>query len=238
MIAALRALQDLIRNGNQHQLLQSYQTMKEIRSRNIQELIKILEQLRLYVDLTQKVTIISKDSGDFLIDLVDGSVNFTPLVCIKCNEQKSCKYSLRKICIVEHSEGWANFTFSRIDMLILSKIFAILYNQLPSHVIKQIRSLSDCFSKKSKLEMLENNVIREFQVEDFPFPHAPPIRGPIPPPEFSKPHLRFTPPPQQIKHTLDNPKLLKLRSSILKELRRLHQLIVLSKELGKSPSAS
>lgn len=234
MIAALRALQDLIQNGD-HPPSRN-ENNEDIRLRNLKELIVILEQLKLCVDVNHKLTIISKDSGDFIIDLITGTVNFIPIICIKCNEQKNCKYSIRKICIVEHSEGWANFSFSRIDMLILSKVIAILHDQLPDHVIKQVKSLSDCFNKKAKLEKLENNVIREFRAEDSQFPNAPPILGPISPPEFNKPHLRFTPPPQELKHTLDNPRLLKLRSSILRELKRLHQLIVLSKKLDTSAS--
>ncbi len=236
MVAAIRSLHDIIQNGGHVRHPKNYQGVKGNSSRNLMILFKILYDFGLFIDITQKITIISKDFGDFIVNLVNGTINFTPIICIKCNNQQNCKYILRKICIVEESEGWANFAFSKIDLLILSKIFAILYNQLPTHVMKQIKSQSDCYNKKLKVEMLENNIIRE--LNDCTFPQAPSIQGPIPPPEFTKMHLRFKPPPRQIAHTLDNPTMLKLRSSMLKELRRMHQLIELSKRFVSSPNTS
>ena len=243
MLAELRRLQNILCEQEYQRQGQNYQRSISNSQRSIKEVINILDMFGLFVDKNQKITIISKDNGDFFVNLIEGSVKFTPVICLKCKNLNRCKYSQRKVCIVENSEGWANYQFSKIDMLILAKIFAILFNLLPNHVSNQIKSLSDCFDKKPKIKTLENNVIQEIKralsidrTANLSFPHAPPIQGPIPPPRLDKPHLRFTPPPNQLKNQLNYPNMIKLRSSILKELRRLHHLIELSKKFGNSPN--
>ena len=238
MFAELRRLQDFLSIPECHCDGLPHHGNRDKSPRNFKELVKILASFGLFIDEKQKKTVISKDVGDFIIDLKTGNVKFSPIICIRCNEQKNCKYFLRKLCIIEHSDGWANCSMSKTDLFILSKIFAILYNLLPNHVINQIKSLSDCFNKRSRIKALENYVLQEIrdgignqQATYLICPEAPPILGSIPPPKSQKQQLRFTPPPQEIKYNLENPNMIKLRCSILKELKNLQKLMELSKTL-------
>ena len=244
MFAELRQLQNVLNSIEYRWQPYPHRNITDNSPRNFKAISELLVSLGLTIDVNQKNSIISKSNGNFIINLINGTVKFTPKICLECHEQASCKYSRRKLCIVEESDGicWANITVSKIDMLILAKIVAILYDLLPNHVLNQIKSLSDCFNKKPKIKTLENTVIREIRrifdeghPGNYSFPNAPPIQGPIPPPEFTKPHLRFTPPPQQIKENLKSPNMIQLRSSILRELKRLQQLMELSKKLSNSP---
>ncbi len=241
MFAELRRLHNVLSTHECQCDRQSYLGEVDYSPRNIQEVVKILKSFGIQIDESQNMAIISKDIGDLLINLQTGTVKFTPIVCIRCNEQNKCKYFHRKLCIIENSEGWANCSLSKTDLLILSKVFAILFDLLPDHVINQIKSLSNCFNKRARIKNLENQVMQEIentinfdQTEYLIIPEAPPIPGSNPPPQNLKPHLRFKPPPQQIKYNLDHPNMIKLRCSILKELKNLHKLIELSKSFDKT----
>lgn len=209
-------------------------------SRNIPELLRILESFEVEVDKYTKSVLIRKDFGNITINLNDGSVHYTPMICLQCDQQDSCKFMLknnRKLCIIADSKGWSNVAFSDTDILLLSKIFACLHDRLPSHVYNQIKSLSGCFNKKLRLEALENSVSEQIKL-DTGSSQIPPIFGPNPPPNRPYPLLRFSPPPQEIKYILQNPKLLKFRSQFLEELKDFYQLLALTRSLEEKPLKS
>ena len=151
MLTELRRLQTLLGRREYRRQPRPPLNIIDNTPRDFKDIFQILKNYGIFFDTRKRTAIISKDYGDFIVNLLDGTVKYSPLVCLKCVDLKTCTKTKRKLSIVGDSEGWANFTFSKIDMLILSKIFALIYEQLPTHVLKQIQSKSFCMNEESKI---------------------------------------------------------------------------------------
>ncbi|MFX1295138.1 MAG: hypothetical protein ACFFD2_09845 [Promethearchaeota archaeon] len=238
MLTELRQLYNILGRREYRQQPRTHQVEKKSISRNYKEITKILEEYGIFYDIGKKIAVVSKKDGNFFINLLDGTVKFSPTICLKCTNRKDCKKTERKICIVGDSEGWANFKLAKIDMLILSKIFALFYDLLPNHILKQIKTKSHCFIKESKIIPLDDCIFQELdnllRTENSLFAQAPPIQGPIPPPKFHNLNLQFNPLSKQIKHSSKSQEIIELKNIMLKELKRLKELMNISKCLSKS----
>ncbi|MHA1264061.1 MAG: hypothetical protein ACTSRS_02400 [Candidatus Helarchaeota archaeon] len=237
ILQELRRLQNIIpvpcANGQNVSLL-----FKRKEKRNLEELQHVFEQLGLAVIPHTNNILIKKKSGDFLINFINGNIFFTPRICIECTERKNCKYmknNNRKLCIIANSRGWANVSFSDTDLLILAKIYAILFDMLPNHVVNQIKSMSGCFNTRHKMQMLSNTLIQSMRNNDHHKikkvfdSQVPAVPGPLPPPENVNTHLQFTPPPRNLKYVLSSSNMIKARSDFLKELKYFFKLLQLSR---------
>ncbi|HUY01375.1 MAG TPA: hypothetical protein VMV49_17570 [Candidatus Deferrimicrobium sp.] len=199
-------------------------------NRDIQNLIEILGSFGFSISKNDTVLLLASENGNFSINLMDGSVIYKPLICLKCDKRNECKYSERKLCIIPLSEGWTNSNLSKNDILILSKIFAIYDNILPTQIRNQIKRESDCLNKKSKIMTLEDNLIQEYMRTYYTIQnskssifYAPPIQGPNTPPQI-KSSLRFSSNSEQINFPF------KLRTTMINELKRLQDFIEFSRK--------
>ncbi len=104
------------------------------------------------------IRIKNKNFGTFSIYLKNGNVYYFPIVCEKCKDKKCLTYKKAPffICIEAESgsHGWSNIKgFNQDELLILSKIFAILEGNektLPKSVLKQIKRVNICNKLKLK----------------------------------------------------------------------------------------
>ncbi len=235
MLAELRRLQAILGSNAHRRQPGSEQTEEKQIPRNYKELVRILRSLGLFVDVKNKIAIISKEQGDFIINLLDGTVKISPIMCIKCYDK--CQNIQRKLCIIGDSEGWASFNFSTMDLLILSKIFAIYYGKLPEHVLNQIRTKSYCFKQK----IVDESVIEELRfistanpLDNTHFTHAPPIEGPNPPPQLPDLNLRFPNTLLRTTRSFNHLNIAHLKNLMHQELKRLQDHIELSKSIKSS----
>lgn len=87
--------------------------------------------------------------GLFTIDLNDGNVIYESLICENCQKNESCRKKSnipkKALCIVADSLGWNNSYIEKDKLLLLSKIYAILHEKLPEHVINQMHEIQKCF---------------------------------------------------------------------------------------------
>jgi hypothetical protein len=114
------------------------ETTRIQRAMQIELLEGYLDDLGLPVE-QDSVQILSSEAL-FIINILDGNVSVYPLICEQC--QKYCK-KLGHLCIVKDSEGWSGELDSE-SLLILSKIYALLNNQLPSSIVNQIKTILQC----------------------------------------------------------------------------------------------
>ncbi|MDD1779236.1 MAG: hypothetical protein LUQ65_13805 [Candidatus Helarchaeota archaeon] len=158
--------------------------------RNLSPLLEELSSLGLRITPNENSLTIQKEYGTYRIDLRDGSVGFTPFFCEKCWTYVTCRFTRKKLCIIEVSQGWVNFPLLEVDLFILSVAFAIVYDLLPDKLLEQIRKFSLCeflvphdivikdyFPQwlKEFLDSVKNHLTY--------LPKAPPIQGPVPPPK-------------------------------------------------------
>lgn len=162
---------------------------KESNHRNLSSLIEVLNSLGLMIVPNEKFLTIPKEYGTYRINLLNASVEFTPIICKNCYP-RACIYATRKLCIVESSQGWVNFPLLKVDLFILSIVFAIQYDQLPETLLEQIKKFLRCLQQKPEALTLEDRLWQEFRqslssikIEITIFPQAPPIQGPVPPPK-------------------------------------------------------
>jgi hypothetical protein len=81
----------------------------------------------------------------FQVNLISGSVRFTPLLC------HGCAKGARKwtnLCLVAAGPGWSNTSLNQRDLEVLSKLHAIATESLPkdreSMVAKAVSAVSGC----------------------------------------------------------------------------------------------
>ena len=122
--------------------------------------------------INDKVEILNRH-GLFTIDLLSGNVIYESIMCESCEKGISCQKkqkSLRKkLCIVADSVGWSNFLIGGDKLLILSKILAILREDLPNHVLKQMQEIKLCLQlpKVENLKIPEIEPQVECDLEDY-----------------------------------------------------------------------
>ncbi|MBD3228916.1 MAG: hypothetical protein GF329_12075 [Candidatus Lokiarchaeota archaeon] len=118
------------------------------------KLKELLTELGFNVIDNKKVEILT-NRGIFTVNILNGKVYYEHFICEKCNQRYKCKkkikdYNIKKsLCIVrkDHS-GWSNVLDSKKQLLTLSKIYAIMEDQLPQHVINQMCSSIHCETGK------------------------------------------------------------------------------------------
>ncbi len=97
--------------------------------------------------IEDKVQILNK-YGLFTINLISGRVLYESLLCQECRNIEKCRKNdkaLKKsLCIVSDSMGWNNLYMTGDKLLILSKIFAIINEDLPQHVLIQMQEVTRC----------------------------------------------------------------------------------------------
>ncbi len=236
MLRELRRLQRIFGRG-QTQYRQNFnQRQRVTHTRNFKELFKILESFGIFYDAKKKIAIISKDTGDFIVDLLDGSVQFIPITCLKCTELQSCNHTRRKLCVIRDSTGWASFEFSQMDLLILSKIIAIRDDMLPDHVLNQIETKSQCLKQHLIPKLSDEYILHEpeplfcgSRSLTLTFPQAPPIQGSNPPPCPPNLEIQLEYPSTQVSPSYDSLNIVQLRNLMLRELRNLKNLMSFSK---------
>lgn len=135
------------------------------------EFRKILNNLGFNVIADKKIEILTS-KGIFTVDIINGKVYYEHYICEKCDKRKKCQnkikdYNVKKsLCIVrKESAGWSNVLNSS-QLLILSKIFAIMEDRLPDHVINQMRSSIHCEYGKLIFCQILNNLDKDVEVKN------------------------------------------------------------------------
>jgi hypothetical protein len=225
----LRSQIQIAHRPSRNQLKIKHESSQNI-NRNIQNLIEILESLGFSISKNESRLLLTRENGNFTINLIDGSVIYTPIICLKCAKREGCKYYRRTLCMVPLSEGWTNSNLSKIDLLILAKIFTICNNMLPIQIRNQIKRESDCLNKNSDIMTLEDNLIQEYMYSYYTIQnskstlfYAPPIQGPNTPPPI-KPILRFSSNSRQMNSSF------KLRTTMIHEIKRLQDFTEFSRK--------
>lgn len=96
----------------------------------------IIESIGATINPTHTNAVLENDLGVFNINLHNGSVSFIPGHCNSCSN--SCKTSL-SLCIVQRAPGWSSYELSSNQLLIIAKIYALKYQNLPKHVNDQMK---------------------------------------------------------------------------------------------------
>ncbi|MFW9919925.1 MAG: hypothetical protein ACFFED_10015 [Candidatus Thorarchaeota archaeon] len=96
---------------------------------------------RIGTTIHDSTTRIELDFGSFEVNLKNGGILYSPVMCKHC--LRECKRESR-ICIIGVDRGWASDEIGDRALLIIAKIWAIASSELPQHVQKQIRFASQC----------------------------------------------------------------------------------------------
>jgi len=134
-------IQEVLQTLRQSQLYIERKRLDSIRRQRILqiELLKnYLTEMGLSIE-EDSVQVLSSEAL-FVINILDGNVSVFPLKCEQC--QKTCKKE-GHLCVIKDSEGWSGELDSE-SLLILSKIYALINNQLPPHIINQIKTITQC----------------------------------------------------------------------------------------------
>lgn len=89
----------------------------------------------------------NKRWGNFFVWLKTGDVYIIPKICLNCSLRK-CKFKKNKkrhVCIAASSKGYSNNEeLHQKELLILAKIYAIIYSQLPKDVVEKLDKFNKC----------------------------------------------------------------------------------------------
>ncbi|NVM54465.1 MAG: GTP-binding protein [Candidatus Helarchaeota archaeon] len=136
----------------------------EWKKQRLETLMIALEEMNFCINDQDEVEILTRQ-GIFSINILNGAVYFESIICSKCNNH-SClykKHARRKsLCIVSAGTGWSNQELQHNELLTLAKIFAIIENDLPAHVLNQMRQVEECidFSDTTEEQHLPENDIQ------------------------------------------------------------------------------
>ncbi len=124
---------------------------------NVKVLLKFIKQIDIDIEIdydSEWISIENEKYGQFLIYLRNGRVYLTPKTCLTCKKKikKKCiKFQKAPyfICIEAENDGWTNIKgLTSSELLVISKIFAIKYNNLPKTVLDQIKKINLCMRMK------------------------------------------------------------------------------------------
>ncbi|MDD1779238.1 MAG: hypothetical protein LUQ65_13815 [Candidatus Helarchaeota archaeon] len=117
------------------------ETIRKQRSIQIELLKDYLTEMGLSVE--HDAIQILRSEALFTVNILDGNVSVIPLKCDQCQKyQTTCKKEWH-LCIIKESDGWSDDLDSD-SLLILSKVYALLSNKLPPHVLNQINNILHC----------------------------------------------------------------------------------------------
>ncbi|MHA1264059.1 MAG: hypothetical protein ACTSRS_02390 [Candidatus Helarchaeota archaeon] len=136
-------IQDAIQSLYEEQQRSELERLEHLRLKRAKQIEFIKEYLKLMnVPFSNDIVQIFSSKALFEINILTGDVRVFPLQCDQCN--KACKKrGNNRLCIVPASTGWST-DLDNNSLLILSSIYAIINNQLPLHVTKQIRQIIRC----------------------------------------------------------------------------------------------
>ncbi|TFF97852.1 MAG: hypothetical protein EU547_03215 [Promethearchaeota archaeon] len=109
------------------------------KNKNFKHFIKIIKSLEIELDKENRYAIIKKCNGLFKIDILKNSVKFIPRECENCKNK--CYFLNRSLCIEKRTIGWSNLNLNDSQIFILSIIYAIKSNNLPSNILEQIKRI-------------------------------------------------------------------------------------------------
>ncbi|MHA1264570.1 MAG: hypothetical protein ACTSRS_04965 [Candidatus Helarchaeota archaeon] len=186
-------IRELLENAIQR-VQQRRELMQKPTKRDLPFFYKILTEMAVDLSPTLNCAFVHKFYGMYEINLKNSDVYFIPSHCLGCNLK--CSNRKRHICIVQSDNshpGWSNTLLTSLDLLILSKILALEYDQLPLHVQQQINRSFFCYppstNPRSPHGNLRDQMLAELhrlrqnsreQEGNFYIPHPPPQA--IPPP--------------------------------------------------------
>ncbi len=124
--------------------LERMEKMREKRAIQLELIKEVLEDLDIPVE-GDTVRILSSKIL-FTVNIITGNVNAYPLKCDNC--RRTCKKP-KNICIIRASDGYSD-DLDNQSLLIISKIYAIVNNELPEHVRNQIKNILRCTTYKPK----------------------------------------------------------------------------------------
>lgn len=130
-------LQDL-HNAQLHSEIDRREAIRKKRHNQIRNISEILNEMAVPIE-QDSVQIISSEAL-FVINIVTGIVEVFPLKCDQC--RGPCKKTGR-LCIIRANEGWSQ-DLDQDSLLILSSIYALINNQLPTHIRDQIKNILRC----------------------------------------------------------------------------------------------
>jgi len=109
----------------------------------LKKFITILEEMKYHVDDKYQVDILTQ-RGLFTVNVKGGTVLFEPNFCKSCL-RGTCKTREsdqgKPLCIVSEGRGWSNIELDSGQLLVLSKIIAIAEDNLPDHVLDQMKNM-------------------------------------------------------------------------------------------------
>ncbi|MHA1309574.1 MAG: hypothetical protein ACTSQO_01495 [Candidatus Helarchaeota archaeon] len=136
----------------------------EIKKQN-EKFKEVLTELGFNIKNNKRIEILTA-KGLFNINIFTGKVSYDHYICEKCDKNKTCKEKLKNyhvkksLCIIRKDDpGWSNI-LNQNQLLILSKIYAILEDKLPKHVINQMISSIHCdYGKEVFLKIITQDPV-------------------------------------------------------------------------------
>ena len=115
-------------------------------------LISLFEQLNIQIDTTNNIAIIEKPDYIYHLNLNNSTLHVASRGCTECNEYP-CKECFAKICVVLDSQirrGFAteDLGLTQADLFVLSMIYSIENNGIPSSITSQFPKNRICSRKK------------------------------------------------------------------------------------------
>lgn len=133
---------ETLRQSQLHIERNRLETIRKQRSLQIELLKDCLTEMGLKIE--HDTIQVLKSDALFTVNILEGNVSVFPLKCDQCQKyQTTCKREWH-LCIIKESDGWSNDLMDSDSLLILSKIYALMSDTLPSHVINQINNIIRC----------------------------------------------------------------------------------------------
>ncbi|MFX1299254.1 MAG: hypothetical protein ACFFD2_30875, partial [Promethearchaeota archaeon] len=140
-------IQETIQELHAAQMRNEMESLERLREKRFQQLTIIKESLEdMDIPVEEDTVKILSSIALFIVNILTGNVEVIPIKCEEC--EKSCKKH-GQLCIIRASEGYSEH-LDDDSLLIISKIYALLTNQLPPHIINQIKNITRCSSFRPK----------------------------------------------------------------------------------------
>ncbi len=141
----------------------------EFQKKLLENFIETLEELGFHINDENMVEIFTH-RGLFSVNISNAQVLFESLHCSNCGRSNCVernKARRKSLCIVPASVGWSNLDLETQQLLILAKIFAIMDDKLPLHVLNQMSELnchtylepSNTFIEPAQIDFSEDDLI-------------------------------------------------------------------------------
>ncbi len=149
-------VQETIQALSQTRIQAETERLENERKQRLEQLTFITEALQeMEIPVTHEVVKIISLEALFEVNILTGDIDLFPLKCDLCSKDtRNCQRKHGKLCIIKlkDSLGWSSNDLDSKSLLIISKIYAILNEQLPAHVKNQIRNITQCMNYHPKKE--------------------------------------------------------------------------------------